>query len=79
MCVVRYKGQLSASLKREKALEQVQIQVEQESQRRCENMKTEHHLATEQLIEHLIQARDQVSISYITQPPCTVRPALTCR
>lgn len=71
-CVVRYEGQLSASLKREKALEQMRIQVELESQRRCENMKTEHHLANEQLIEHLIQARDQVSISYITHTPCTV-------
>lgn len=47
----------------------MRIQVELESQRRCENMKTEHHLATEQLIEHLIQARDQVSISYITHNP----------
>ncbi|XP_070783698.1 coiled-coil domain-containing protein 57 [Enoplosus armatus] len=55
----RYKQQLSAGLKRERALEQMQVQVELEWQRRCEDMKVEHHLANEQLIQDLTQARDQ--------------------
>ncbi|XP_070847253.1 coiled-coil domain-containing protein 57 [Chaetodon trifascialis] len=54
-----YKQQLNAGLKRERALEQMQVQVELEWQRRCEDMKAEHYLANEQLIEDLTQARDQ--------------------
>ncbi|XP_038591729.1 coiled-coil domain-containing protein 57 isoform X3 [Micropterus salmoides] len=57
----RYKQQLSASLKRERALKQMQIQVELEWQRRCEDMKVEHCLANEQLIQELTQARDQAN------------------
>ncbi|XP_023274753.1 coiled-coil domain-containing protein 57 isoform X1 [Seriola lalandi dorsalis] len=55
----RYKQQLSAGLKREQALEQMRVQVELEWQRRCEDMKAEHYLANEQLIQDLTQARDQ--------------------
>ncbi|XP_040923345.1 coiled-coil domain-containing protein 57 isoform X2 [Toxotes jaculatrix] len=54
-----YKLQLSAGLKRERALEQMQVQLELEWQRRCDNMKAEHYLANEQLIQDLTQARDQ--------------------
>lgn len=71
VCVASYKRQLSAGWKREKALEQMRVQVELEWQRRCEDMKAEHYLAHEQLIQDLTQARDQVSLSYITQPPRT--------
>lgn len=60
MCVVRYKHELSAGLKRERALEQLGVQVELEWQRRCEDMKAEHYLANEQLIQDLTRARDQV-------------------
>ncbi|XP_038591731.1 coiled-coil domain-containing protein 57 isoform X5 [Micropterus salmoides] len=59
--IQRYKQQLSASLKRERALKQMQIQVELEWQRRCEDMKVEHCLANEQLIQELTQARDQAN------------------
>lgn len=69
VCLGRYKQQLSASLKRERALKQMQIQVELEWQRRCEDMKVEHCLANEQLIQELTQARDQVSLSYIQHNP----------
>ncbi|XP_075948860.1 coiled-coil domain-containing protein 57 [Anarhichas minor] len=55
----RYKQQLSDGLKRERALEQMQVQVELEWQRRCEDMKARHYLANEQLIQDLTQARDQ--------------------
>ncbi|XP_068439100.1 coiled-coil domain-containing protein 57 isoform X2 [Clinocottus analis] len=55
----RYKQQLSAGLKRERALEQMQVQVEVDWQRRCEDMKAQHYLANEQLIQDLTQARDQ--------------------
>ncbi|XP_022621733.1 coiled-coil domain-containing protein 57-like [Seriola dumerili] len=57
----RYKQQLSAGLKREQALEQMRVQVELEWQRRCEDMKAEHYLANEQLIQDLTQARDQAT------------------
>ena len=69
MFVVRYKEQLSAGLKRERALEQMQVQVELEWQRRCDDMKNKHYLVNEQLIQDLTQARDEVSLSYITPPP----------
>ncbi|XP_073346250.1 coiled-coil domain-containing protein 57-like [Pagrus major] len=54
-----YKRQLSAGWKREKALEQMRVQVELEWQKCCEDMKAEHYLANEQLIQDLTQARDQ--------------------
>ncbi|KAG7239766.1 hypothetical protein INR49_028353 [Caranx melampygus] len=57
----RYKQQLSAGLKREQDLEQMRVQVELEWQRRCEDMKAEHYLANEQLIQDLTQARDQTT------------------
>ncbi|KAF3691436.1 Coiled-coil domain-containing protein 57 [Channa argus] len=54
-----YKQQLSSGLKREKALEQMRVQAELESQRHCEDIKAKYYLANEQLIQDLIQARDQ--------------------
>ncbi|KAF3854078.1 hypothetical protein F7725_014766 [Dissostichus mawsoni] len=57
--IERYKQQLGAGLQREKALEQMKVQVELEWQRRCEDMKAQHYLANEQLIQELTQARDQ--------------------
>lgn len=62
----RYKQKLSAGLEREKALEQRQVQVQLDWQRRCEDTKAEHYLASEQLIQTLTQARDQVTLSYVT-------------
>ncbi|XP_018529876.1 coiled-coil domain-containing protein 57 isoform X3 [Lates calcarifer] len=55
----RYKQQLSAGLARERVLEQMQIQMELEWQRHCEDMKAKHSLANEQLIQDLTHARDQ--------------------
>uniref|UniRef100_A0A8C3A2G5 Coiled-coil domain containing 57 n=1 Tax=Cyclopterus lumpus TaxID=8103 RepID=A0A8C3A2G5_CYCLU len=55
----RYKEHLSAGLKRERALDQMQVQVKVDWQRRCEDMKAQHYLANEQLIQDLTQARDQ--------------------
>ncbi|XP_037318911.2 coiled-coil domain-containing protein 57 isoform X2 [Pungitius pungitius] len=55
----RYKQQLSDGLKREMALEQMQVQLEVEWQTRCEDMKAQHYLSNEQLIQDLTQARDQ--------------------
>ncbi|XP_032358744.1 coiled-coil domain-containing protein 57 isoform X2 [Etheostoma spectabile] len=57
----RYKEQLSAGLKRERALEQMQVQVKLECQRSCEDMKAQHYFANEQLIQDLTQARDQAT------------------
>ncbi|CAK6981215.1 LOW QUALITY PROTEIN: coiled-coil domain-containing protein 57 [Scomber scombrus] len=55
----RYKQQLSIGLKRERALEQLQVQMDLEWQRRCEELKSAQYLANEQLIQDLTQARDQ--------------------
>ncbi|XP_049916262.1 coiled-coil domain-containing protein 57 isoform X1 [Epinephelus moara] len=55
-----YKQQLSVGLKRERALEQMQVQMELEWQRRCEDMKVQCYLVNEQLIQDLTKARDQV-------------------
>uniref|UniRef100_A0A3Q3MS23 Coiled-coil domain containing 57 n=1 Tax=Mastacembelus armatus TaxID=205130 RepID=A0A3Q3MS23_9TELE len=55
----RYKQQLSAGLKRERALEQMQVQNELEWEKRCEDMKAKHYLASEELIQDLTQARDE--------------------
>ncbi|KAL6094786.1 ccdc57 [Pungitius sinensis] len=55
----RYKQQLSDGLKREMALEQMQVQLEVEWQTRCEDMKAQHYLSNEHLIQDLTQARDQ--------------------
>lgn len=65
-CVgLRYRQQLSAGVEREEALEQKRVQVELEWQRRLEDAKAEHYLASEQLIQGLTQARDQVRLSSI--------------
>ncbi|XP_049419838.1 coiled-coil domain-containing protein 57 isoform X2 [Epinephelus fuscoguttatus] len=55
-----YKQQLSVGLKRERALEQMQVQIELEWQRRCEDMKVQCYHVNEQLIQDLTKARDQV-------------------
>uniref|UniRef100_A0A3Q1GS68 Coiled-coil domain containing 57 n=1 Tax=Acanthochromis polyacanthus TaxID=80966 RepID=A0A3Q1GS68_9TELE len=57
--IERYKQQVSAGLKRERTLEQIGVQVELEWQRRYEDIKAEHYLANEQLIQDLTEARDQ--------------------
>ncbi|XP_077595178.1 coiled-coil domain-containing protein 57 [Stigmatopora nigra] len=55
----RYRQDVSAGLKREAALEQAQIQLELEWQKRCDAVKAKHYLANEQLIQDLTLARDQ--------------------
>ncbi|XP_062331349.1 coiled-coil domain-containing protein 57 isoform X1 [Osmerus eperlanus] len=57
----RYKQQLGLGVEREKALEQRRVQLELEWQRRCEDLKAEHYLASEGLIQGLTQARDQAA------------------
>ncbi|XP_077959147.1 coiled-coil domain-containing protein 57 isoform X3 [Gasterosteus aculeatus] len=57
----RYRQQLSDGLKRERALEQMQVQLEVEWQSRCEDMKAQHYLSNEQLIQDLTAARDQAA------------------
>ncbi|XP_054610087.1 coiled-coil domain-containing protein 57 isoform X2 [Dunckerocampus dactyliophorus] len=57
--IKRYKQDVSAGLKREADLEQSQVQLELEWQKRCDDAKAKHYLANEQLIQDLTQARDQ--------------------
>ncbi|XP_019217796.1 coiled-coil domain-containing protein 57 isoform X5 [Oreochromis niloticus] len=55
----RYKQHLRAGLNREKVLEKNRVQMELEWQRRFEDVKADYYLANEQLIQDLIEARDQ--------------------
>ncbi|XP_030630149.1 coiled-coil domain-containing protein 57 [Chanos chanos] len=58
--VERYKQQLANSIEREKVLDQRRVQLELEWQRRCEDACAEHYLKSEELIQGLTQAREQV-------------------
>ncbi|XP_063337890.1 coiled-coil domain-containing protein 57 isoform X4 [Pelmatolapia mariae] len=55
----RYKQHLRAGLNREKVLEKNRVQMELEWQRRFEDVKADYYLANEQLIQDLIEVRDQ--------------------
>ncbi|ROI81916.1 Coiled-coil domain-containing protein 57 [Anabarilius grahami] len=59
--IERYKQQVSSGLQREQALEQKRVQLELDWERRCEEVRSEHYLRSEELIQSLTQARDQVN------------------
>lgn len=56
----RYKQQLSLAAEREQILEQARVQAELDWQRRCENAERNHYQKSEDLIQKLSTARDQV-------------------
>ncbi|XP_076855675.1 coiled-coil domain-containing protein 57 isoform X2 [Brachyhypopomus gauderio] len=55
----RYKQQLSSGVQREQALEQKCVQLDLDWERRSEEIRAEHYLKCEELIQGLTQARDQ--------------------
>uniref|UniRef100_A0A7M4ECN3 Coiled-coil domain containing 57 n=1 Tax=Crocodylus porosus TaxID=8502 RepID=A0A7M4ECN3_CROPO len=57
----RYKQQLSLAAEREQILEQARVQAELDWQRRCENAERNHYQKSEDLIQKLSTARDQVT------------------
>uniref|UniRef100_A0A3B4DXI0 Coiled-coil domain containing 57 n=1 Tax=Pygocentrus nattereri TaxID=42514 RepID=A0A3B4DXI0_PYGNA len=57
----RYKQQLASGIQREQALEKKRVQLELDWEQRCEKVQAEHYLKSEELIQGLTQARDQVS------------------
>ncbi|XP_067225146.1 coiled-coil domain-containing protein 57 isoform X2 [Chanodichthys erythropterus] len=59
--IERYKQQVSSGLQREQALEQKRVQLELDWERRCEEVRSENYLRSEELIQSLAQARDQVN------------------
>ncbi|XP_058650569.1 coiled-coil domain-containing protein 57 isoform X4 [Onychostoma macrolepis] len=59
--IERYKQQVSSGLQREQALEQKSVQLELDWERRCEEVRSEHYLRSEELIQSLTQARDQIT------------------
>lgn len=59
--IERYKQQVSSGLQREQALEQKRVQLELDWERRCEDVRSEHYLRSEEIIQNLTQARDQVT------------------
>ncbi|KAG9267960.1 coiled-coil domain-containing protein 57 [Astyanax mexicanus] len=59
--VERYKQQLASGIQREQALEKKRVQLELDWERRCEEVRAEHYLKSEELIQGLTQARDQVT------------------
>ncbi|KAA0725032.1 Coiled-coil domain-containing protein 57 [Triplophysa tibetana] len=62
--VERYKQQVAIGLQREHALEQKRVQLELDWERRCEGVRSEHYLKSEELIQSLTQARDQVTAEF---------------
>ncbi|KAG9350303.1 hypothetical protein JZ751_026657 [Albula glossodonta] len=58
--VERYKQQLASAVQREQVLEQARVQAELDWKRRYEDAQAGHYLKSEELIQGLTQARDQV-------------------
>lgn len=52
---------MASGIQREQILEQKHVQLELDWERRCEEVRAEHYLKSEELIQGLSQARDQVS------------------
>ncbi|TRY87148.1 hypothetical protein DNTS_010214 [Danionella cerebrum] len=59
--VERYKQQVSSGLQREQALEQKRVQLELNWERRYEEVRSEHYLKSEELIQNLTRGRDQLT------------------
>ncbi|XP_051529914.1 coiled-coil domain-containing protein 57-like isoform X3 [Myxocyprinus asiaticus] len=59
--IERYKQQVASGLQREQALEQKRVQLELDWERRCEEVRSEHYLRSEELIQSLTLSRDQVT------------------
>ncbi|GAA6094748.1 coiled-coil domain-containing protein 57 isoform X1 [Tachysurus ichikawai] len=57
----RHKQQLASAIQREQALEQKCVQLELDWERRCEEVRAEHYLKSEELIHGLTQSRDKVN------------------
>ncbi|XP_060700944.1 coiled-coil domain-containing protein 57 isoform X5 [Hemiscyllium ocellatum] len=57
----KYKQQLVRAVERERDLERMKIQAELDWQHRCEEVERSQYVKSEQLIQSLSQARDQVS------------------
>ncbi|XP_053495239.1 coiled-coil domain-containing protein 57 isoform X2 [Ictalurus furcatus] len=57
----RYKQQLANAAQREQALEQKRVQLELDWERRCEDVRAEHYLRSEELIHGLTQSREKVN------------------
>ncbi|XP_069786325.1 coiled-coil domain-containing protein 57 isoform X3 [Narcine bancroftii] len=59
--VEKYKQQLVQASERERGLEQMKVQAELDWQQRCEEIERSQYLKSEELIQSLSQARDQVT------------------
>ncbi|XP_072882176.1 coiled-coil domain-containing protein 57 isoform X2 [Hemitrygon akajei] len=59
--VEKYKHQLVQAVERERGLEQMKVQAELDWQQRCEEIERRQYLKSEELIQSLSQARDQVT------------------
>ncbi|XP_059804574.1 coiled-coil domain-containing protein 57 isoform X5 [Hypanus sabinus] len=59
--VEKYKHQLVQAVERERGLEQMKVQAELDWQQRCEEIERRQYLKSEELIQSLSQARDQVA------------------
>ncbi|XP_066442524.1 coiled-coil domain-containing protein 57 isoform X2 [Eleutherodactylus coqui] len=58
--IERYQQQLACSLERERILEQARVQVELDWQKRCEKAEKAQYQKSEELIENLSKAKDQL-------------------
>ncbi|XP_056406004.1 coiled-coil domain-containing protein 57 isoform X2 [Hyla sarda] len=58
--IERYQQQLACSLERERILEQARVQVELDWQKRCEKAEKKQYQKSEELIENLSKAKEQL-------------------
>ncbi|KAG8565109.1 hypothetical protein GDO81_012716 [Engystomops pustulosus] len=58
--IERYQQQLACSLERERILEQARVQVELDWQKRCEQVEKAQYQKSEELIENLTKAKEQL-------------------
>lgn len=56
----RYQRQLSLAVEREQGLERDKVQLGLDWQRRCDSVERDHHRESEELIQGLAAAREQV-------------------
>lgn len=59
-CILRYRQQLAQSMTRKQNLEQAKEKVELDWQRHCDDLETEWHRWTDNLVQDLTSTRQEV-------------------
>lgn len=70
----RYQRQLSLAVEREQSLERDKVQLDLDWQRRCESAERDQYRRSEELIQGLSTAREQVCAPRALKLPCNWKP-----